>query len=201
MNLAYALGGKKFCLSCKNELKPRVNFCTNCGVPIDGYQTQKMNVLQQKFIESYDQQSEKQVPKAMPVSTGQPLRVIAMQKKFTLVACLKDLLLPGNGFIYTEKMLEGDLVGLITIPLTIWSIIHYVQLWLSDVLSNLRFLGAYGYSPDYSISNGFLMPFLIISIIWLGIRFLWLWSSIQEHNRQIAKLADVNQMVAFVDGK
>jgi hypothetical protein len=131
---------------------------------------------------------------------AKPLQVIALQKKFWLVACLKDLLLPGNGFLYTERMVEGALIGLATIPLTIWAILQYIQLWLADVLANLRLLGS-GYPADFSTSDNFKMWLIWLSIVWLVIRWGLLVKFVSDHNRKISQVADISQLAAFVNGK
>jgi zinc-ribbon domain len=211
----YTVGGKIFCSNCGNEVIPGKTFCSRCGTqfsftpppmhqqtpPIQQSSAQQQMGQTSNATPHFSPQHAQQQPNHQMHAEPQPLRVIAMQKKFALVACMKDLILPGNGFIYTEKMVEGGLVGLITIPLTVWAFIYYVQLWMSDVLTNLKNIGGYGYSPDFSTSNGFLTAFLTVSIIWFGIRCLWLWYKVNEHNKQIENLADMSQIVTFVDGK
>lgn len=124
-----------------------------------------------------------------------------MQKKFALVACLKDLLLPGHGFIYTESMVEGAVVGLITIPLTVWAVLNYMQLYFTDLLNNLRNMGSSYSTADYAVSDNFKAWLIGITVAWFIIRCIWLYSCVKDHNKKITSLADVNQLITFVDGK
>jgi zinc-ribbon domain len=196
-----------FCSNCGKELKPGVAFCNGCGKRVDVPGQQPASTIQT----SAQSQKQSSTPPASSNHSGakghstqeeepQPLRVIAMQKKFALVACLKDLILPGNGFIYSERMSEGALIGLVTIPLTVWGVLNYLQLWFTDLLGNLRTLGT-GVAPDFTASDSFKTWLIGLSLAWFIIRCFWLYYRVQEHNKQITKLADVNQLVAFVDGK
>ncbi len=107
--------------------------CVNCGLPVA---VQEQTSFSQTQPRSFAQQPVKERAVEREKQLDAPLRVIAMEKKYTLVACLKDLLLPGHGFLYTEKMTEGAIVGLVTIPLTVWGVIYYMQLWFTDLLTN-----------------------------------------------------------------
>ena len=197
MTQSYNQSRGVLCPRCGSQLLAGAAACRVCGLP-----TQQ---LQEPMIFPQEQPTQPQVriqkQTAPQPPDAQPLRVIAMEKKYTLVACLKDLLLPGHGFLYAEVMSEGALVGLITIPLTVWGVINYMQLWITDLLTNLRSMGSYGYAPSFSASDNFKTWFIILSLIWLFARFIWLKECVARHNEKIMKEADVNQLAMLVKEK